>query len=53
LNEAVPTSPVLVSGFETFYTVIKILGTIGILAFFIIVGLIILKAYRIRRGLDD
>jgi len=51
LNEAVAYSPKLVEGFETFYFVIKIIGSLGILSLIIISCLIMLKAWKIKRGL--
>lgn len=53
LNEAVAQSPILVEGFETFYFVMKILGTVGILALIVILFLVLFKAFKIRRGLID
>lgn len=53
LNEAIATSPALISGFETFYTVAKMLGTIGILGLIVVTFLVMAKAWKIRRGLID
>ena len=43
----------LVTGSETFWFVIKSLITIGILALFIIIGLIMYKAWKIKKGYYD
>ena len=43
----------LVEGTETFWFVMKSLLTIGIIAFFVIVGLVMLKAWKIKRGYVD
>ena len=40
----------LVTGIETFWTIIQILVGIGILALFIIVALVMKKAWKIKRG---
>lgn len=53
LNEAVATSPSLVEGYETFYTVMKTLATVGIVVFFVFIFLVFLKAWKIKRGLID
>lgn len=42
----------LVSGVETFWTVIQILVSLGLLTLFIIIGLIIKKAFKIKRGYE-
>jgi len=43
----------LVTGSESFWFVIKMSLTIGILALFIIVGLIMYKAWKIKKGYYD
>lgn len=53
LNEVVAQSPVLVQGFETFYFVMKILGTIGIVALIVILLMVFIRAWKVRRGLID
>lgn len=52
-NEVVASSPSLVEGFETFYFVIKMLGTILVAGLFVVIFLVSLKAWKIRRGLID
>jgi hypothetical protein len=52
-NEVVASSPSLVEGFETFYFVMKMLGVILIAGLFIVILLVSLKAWKIRRGLID
>ncbi len=42
----------LVSGIETFWTIIQVLVGIGILALFIIVALVMKKAWKIKRGYE-
>lgn len=43
----------IVSGTETFLFVLKMLLTVGILAFFIIIALVMLKLWKIKRGYID
>ena len=43
----------IVNGMETFWFVAKVGITIGGVAFFIVVFLIMLKAWKIKRGFDD
>ena len=53
INEAISGTPNLVTGYETFLFVMRILGTVLILGLVIVLFLVALKAWKIRRGLTD
>lgn len=53
INEAISGTPNLVSGYETFLMVMKIIGTVLIIGLMIVLGLVAGKAWKIRRGLAD
>jgi len=53
INEAVSGTPNLVSGYETFIFVMKILGYVLISGLVIVLLLVMAKAFKIRRGLID
>lgn len=43
----------ILSGYETFVFVIKTVVTISVLAFFVVIGLFMLKAWRLKNGLME
>lgn len=53
LNESVAQSPTLVQGFETFYFVLRILAGIGVLTLIIVTVLVLIRAWKIKRGFID
>jgi uncharacterized membrane protein YwzB len=52
-NEAIASSPKLIAGFETFYFVMKMIGTIAIVGMIVLLLLVAVRAWKIKRGLID
>lgn len=52
-NEAIASSPKLISGFENFYFVMKMIGTIAIVGMIVLLLLVAVRAWKIKRGLID
>lgn len=53
VNEIIASSPTLVTGYETFLFVMRIIGTVLILGMIIVLFLVMAKAWKIKRGLVD
>jgi hypothetical protein len=53
INEVIAASPSLIAGYEVFLFVMRIIGTVLILALIIILFLVMAKAWKIKRGLID
>ena len=53
INEVVSGTPNLISGYETFLFVMKMIGTVLIVGLVVVLLLVTAKAWRIRRGLVD
>lgn len=53
INEVVSGTPNLVTGYETFLFVMRIIGTVLILSMMVILFMVMVKSWKVKRGLID